>query len=289
MRRIKIVHLTTYRFGATVQLGPHHLLLRPREGHDLRIESSLLQITPAHQLRWHRDVQGNSVTVVHFNEPADTLHISSEVVVQHFDENPFDFLLDESAVNHPFPYAAGEWSDLVPYQTACFPEDRSAVSGWASHHLRPGGSTRTLALLTEINRTIAGSFAYTRRDEPGVQSPGETLRLGRGSCRDFATLFMEACRSLGLAARFASGYLHRPNASPLESGSTHAWSEVYLPGAGWKGFDSTSGEMTGADHIAAAVSRHPAAVPPVSGSFVGPSGVWQSLLVGVQVSRVLGT
>lgn len=129
------------------------------------------------------------------------------------------------------------------------------------------------------------TLAYQVREAEGVQSPATTLASGSGSCRDFAALFIEACRYLGLAARFVSGYLHMPDD---ESGnaSTHAWAEVYLPGPGWKGFDPTSGVVTGNQHIPVAVARHPEAVPPVSGSFIGPLGQAPSLKVAVRVAAL---
>ncbi len=285
MRRLSIEHLTTYEFGTPVQLGPHKLLIRPREGHDLRIESWSIRVQPTHRIRWHRDICGNSVGVVHFTEASDTLEVASEFRVQHFDETPLDFLMASSAVDYPFQYDPGERGELVSYQMPCFPADWSYMSDWVSQFWKPGWKTQTYTLLDRINRFIPANLSYARRDDPGVQSPRETVSLGRGSCRDFATLFLEACRALGLASRFASGYVYEPGATGLDAGSTHAWAEVYLPGAGWKGFDSTSGEMTGAHHIVVAVSRHPADVPPVSGSFVGPSGLRPRLLVGVRVKE----
>jgi transglutaminase-like putative cysteine protease len=140
-------------------------------------------------------------------------------------------------------------------------------------------------LLYRINREIVKNFSYQKRDEPGVQRPAETLKQRSGSCRDFATLFIESCRYFGLAARFVSGYLHCP-ATIQGHGSTHAWAEVYLPGAGWKGFDSTSGIVVGHDHIAIAVTRHPADAPPVSGSFSGSISGSPTLSVGVVVSEL---
>ena len=140
----------------------------------------------------------------------------------------------------------------------------------------------TYLLLEWINKAIATGFTYQQREEPGVQTPATTLTSCTGSCRDFATLFIEACRLLGLAARFVSGYLYSPTL-PLGQGATHAWSEVYLPGAGWKGFDSTSGQVVGNNYIAVAVSRHPESVPPVSGSFqaVNPQSPVMSVVVEV--------
>lgn len=284
MRRLKIEHLTTYEFPTPVQLGPHKLLIRPREGHDIRIESSSLVITPAHRLRWHRDLCGNSVGIVHFTESAAILRVASEFRIQHFDEYPLDFIVDPTAVDFPFQYDPGERGELIPYQAACFPQNRGLMSDWVAQFWKPGASIQTFTLLDQMNRHISKHFGYARRDEAGVQSPQETMMAGRGSCRDLATFFLEACRSLGLASRFASGYVHTPGDAGLEPASTHAWAEVYLPGAGWKGFDSSSGEMTGANHITAAVSRHPADVPPVSGTFFGPTGQGPKLYVGVRVT-----
>jgi transglutaminase-like putative cysteine protease len=121
------------------------------------------------------------------------------------------------------------------------------------------------------------------REEAGVQSPAQTLSKRSGSCRDYATLLIEACRCLGLASRFVSGYLHAP-ATEAGNATTHAWVEVYLPGTGWKGFDPTAGEVTGNRHIAVAVARDPGAVPPVSGSFFGSGLATPAMLVNVQVN-----
>jgi transglutaminase-like putative cysteine protease len=145
----------------------------------------------------------------------------------------------------------------------------------------------TFVLLDQMNRRIAGQFFYQMREEPGVQAPACTLARNSGSCRDFAAFFMEACRFLGLASRFVSGYLFTSDFD-TNNGSTHAWAEVYLPGAGWKGFDPTSGEVVGNRHIATAVARHPEAVPPVAGSFIGPGGFNPMPNVAVRVSTLGG-
>jgi len=134
-------------------------------------------------------------------------------------------------------------------------------------------------LCVHIHQTLS----YQRREEAGVQSAADTLSHGSGSCRDFANLFMEAARCLGFASRFVSGYLYAPP-SMINFGATHAWAEVYLPGAGWKGFDPTIGEIVGSNHIAVAVARLPESVPPVAGSFIGLPGA--SLDVGVWVSEL---
>ena len=284
MRRLDISHITEYRFAAPVSLLPHRLLLRPRENHNVRIESSLLEISPAHTLQWKRDVLDNSVAVASFFEPADRLRIASHVVIQHDEDNPFDFLVDDYAVIHPFDYALEDQADLAAFRQAVYPADRVAVERWLGR-LGLQRPMQTFALLDQINREIAGRFSYELREEPGVQPPAQTLARNSGSCRDFAALFLEACRHLGLASRFVSGYLFTWDAD-TDNASTHAWAEVYLPGAGWKGFDPTGGEVTGNRHIAVAVARHPEAVPPVAGSYIGPPGQHPSLMVAVSVSAL---
>jgi transglutaminase-like putative cysteine protease len=284
MRRLKISHVTEYLFSGPVSLLPHRLLLRPRESHNVRIESAILEIFPGHTLQWKRDVLDNSVAVVGFPEPSDRLRISSDVVIQHYEENPFDFLVDDYAVSYPFGYSIEEQADLAPFREAVYPADREAVQVWlgALGLQRP---IETFTLLDRVNREIASRFLYQRREEPGVQPPAQTLAHNSGSCRDFAALFMEACRHLGLASRFVSGYLYTPDIA-ASNASTHAWAEIYLPGPGWKGFDPTSGEVTGNRHIAAAVARHPEAVPPVAGSYIGPAGQRPLLSVAVRVSAL---
>jgi transglutaminase-like putative cysteine protease len=281
MRRLNISHVTEYRFFEPVSLLQHRLLLRPRENHNVHIESSTLEVFPAHTLQWKRDVLDNSVAVVTFLEPSDRLRIASGVVIQHYEENPFDFLVDDYAVIHPFDYAVEDRAELAPFQQAVYPLDRDAVQRWLDGLSLPR-PIETFALLNRVNREIAAAFSYQIREEPGVQPPAQTLTHSSGSCRDFAALFIEACRQLGLASRFVSGYLHTSDIDPGNA-STHAWAEVYLPGAGWKGFDPTSGEVTGNRHIATAVARHPEAVPPVAGSYVGSAGQRPLLIVDVRV------
>jgi transglutaminase-like putative cysteine protease len=282
MRRINISHVTEYRFSTPVSLLPHRLLLRPRENHNVRIESSHLEIVPAPTLQWKRDVLDNSVAMASFAEPSERLRVASSVFIQHDEDNPFDFLIDDYAVMYPFDYASEDRVLLAPFQQAVYPADRHVIQRWMDG-LGLWRPMETFTLLDQLNRTIAGRFAYRMREEPGVQSPARTLEINSGSCRDFAALFMEACRHLGLASRFVSGYLYA-QASDAGDGSTHAWAEVYLPGAGWKGFDPTSGEVTGNRHIAVAVASHPEAVPPVAGSYLGPPDQHPSLKVVVQVT-----
>ncbi|MCB1800085.1 MAG: transglutaminase family protein [Gammaproteobacteria bacterium] len=286
MQRIKIDHTTTYTYASAVELGEHSLHLRPREGHDIRIESSSLQIRPAFEIRWRRDVYGNSVAQVWFSEPADRLEIASSVTVEQYEPAVVERLpLTEAAENYPFNYPAMEQIDLVPYQTAAFADRSEGLGDWVAASYREGDSIGTLELLTALNRRIADEVRYIVRHDPGVQAPGVTLARGKGSCRDMATLFIEACRHCGLASRFVSGYLVS-SAAVEDLATTHAWAEIYLPGAGWRGFDSTSGQLVGADHIAVAVHRHPEAIPPVSGTFFGPIEPKPKMTVKVEVRHL---
>ena len=284
MQQLKVSHLTEYTFADYVTLEPHQLLLRPREGHDIRILTSRLDISPAHIIRWHRDVYNNSVATVEFQEAASRLSIYSEVMLEHYDDSPLDFLVADYAVNYPFEYMAQDKADLMPYQQPNYPENQGFLKDWLQQSGLTQGPVETYVLLDRLNKWIAGNLAYKMREEPGVQSPGETLNSGSGSCRDYAALYMELCRQLGLACRFVSGYLHTPD-TEIGHGHTHAWAEVYLPGPGWKGFDPTSGVLAARQHIPVAVARHPEWIPPVSGSFIGNTQT-PMLTVKVQVTPV---
>lgn len=283
MRRFKILHRTYYNFSGIVQLEPHVLRLRPKEGHELLIESSSLDITPTASLRWHRDVEDNSVAIATFDTPTQQLVIESEVIIQQFNESPLDFLVDVYATDYPFAYCPEDRIVLTPYLQATRLPARDPLVKWVATLWQTGEAIQTYALLERLCVHINQSLSYQVREEPGVQTPADTLSKGTGSCRDFANLFMEAARHLGLAARFVSGYLHAEPSS-ANYGSTHAWSEVFLPGAGWKGFDPTIGKIVGTDHTAVAVARLPESIPPIAGSFVGPSGA--SLDVGVWVTAL---
>jgi transglutaminase-like putative cysteine protease len=282
MQILRIEHVTEYRFGRAVTLLPHRLLLRPRESHSLRIVSSELAIHPAHEVRWSRDVLDNSIALVAFQELADHLRIGSTVVVEHYDDAPLDFLVESRALTYPFAYSPDEAVLLAPFRVAAAPGDHGAVEHWLRELGLLGSSMETYVLLARLNAAIHQRFRCQVREEAGVWSPAQTLANETGACRDLAALFVDACRCLGLASRFVSGYQHAP-ISESGHGSTHAWGEVYLPGAGWKGFDPSSGELTGNRHIAVAVAKHPEEVPPVAGSFKAVGGAHPSMHVFVSV------
>ncbi|PWV65604.1 transglutaminase family protein [Plasticicumulans acidivorans] len=285
MQRLQIIHRTEYRFPVAVRLGPHRLMLRPREGREIHIEAARLDIEPQPLLRWCRDANDNAVAIATFNEASSQLTVSSEVLITHFDDAPLDFLVEDYAVQHPFIYPAEERPDLDALCAPVFADEQPQVREWLRGLGLGLAPMETYVLLDRLNRAIRDSFEYGVREEPGVQSPATTLALGAGSCRDYATLFIESCRALGLASRFVSGYLHTAETERGHA-STHAWAEVYLPGPGWKGFDQTGGSVVGSDHIAVAVARHPQAVPPIAGSFFGPAETVPQMLVDVRVAAL---
>ncbi|MBU1216956.1 transglutaminase family protein [bacterium] len=282
MQRYKIIHRTYYNYTNAVMLGAHSLRLRPREDHELRIESFTLRCSPEATLLWHRDVEGNSVAIATFSTQTQQLFIESEVILQQYNEAPLDFMVADYALNYPFVYQADDRFLLSPYMLLPEEETRTLLNAWIFNFYKSNEAIQTYTLLQKITSAIYTTLAYKVREEPGVQSAKETLALGSGSCRDFALLFMEAAKCLGFASRFVSGYLYAPLMS-AQVGSTHAWAEVYLPGAGWRGFDPTIGDIVGKDHIPVAVAMNPESVPPISGSFAGNAestldvGVWVTL------------
>ncbi len=282
MQRYHIIHRTYYNYSSNVTLGNHHLLLRPRENHELRIESFVLKTSPKAQIWWHRDIEDNSVAIANFTEPTQQLFIESQVVIQQYNEFPLDFVVANYAINYPFTYLAEDNFLLSPYMVLPKKETQTLLNNWIFNVWKSDEKIQTYTLLQRLANHIYRTLSYTVREESGVQTAQETLNLGSGSCRDFALLFMEAVKCLGLASRFVSGYLYAPLMSS-QVGSTHAWAEVYLPGGGWKGFDPTIGDIVGKDHIPVAVSRLAESVPPIAGSFRGVAdstldvGVWVTL------------
>jgi transglutaminase-like putative cysteine protease len=282
MQRYKIIHRTYYNYTSDVALGAHQLLLRPREDHNLRIESFVLKTTPSATLYWHRDVENNSVAIASFDASTSQLMVESEVIIQQYNEAPLDFIMADHAITYPFAYVENDEVMLLPYRMLPEQESIDLLNTWIYNFYQTGESIQTYALLKRMCEYIYQTMTYQAREEPGVQSIKETLLRKTGSCRDFASLFMEGVKCLGMASRFVSGYLYAPLMSDMV-GSTHAWAEVYLPGAGWTGFDPTIGKIVGGDHIAVAVARLPESVPPIAGSFTGSAK--STLDVGVWVSQ----
>jgi transglutaminase-like putative cysteine protease len=280
MKRIRITHRTEYTYHSPVEFGPHRALVRPREGHDVHIESSRLEIEPAAGVRWYRDVYGNSIAIITFTEPAAKLSLLSEVDVDLYEDIPIDWVIDPIAQSYPFQYDANEQVELVPYRLPSYPHDGPAVQEWLRDVYSPGQPVQTSDLLNSLNTRIYESFRYLRREEAGVQLPCQTLALGAGSCRDYAVFMMEAARHLGFAARFVTGYIQLDAG---QHGATHAWTEIYIPGAGWRGFDPTNNKPVGSEHVSVAVAREHEKASPLSGSWQGAPDAFAGMEVSVQV------
>jgi len=280
MKRIRITHKTEYHYHTSVTFGPHQALLRPREGHDVHIESSLLTIEPKADVRWLRDIYGNSIAILTFSESSRKLSLFSEVKVDHYDDNPLDCVVAPSARSYPFQYAPTEQVELIPYRLPSYPYDGPGLQSWLSDLAGPGKVIDTFELLIKLNTRIYESFKYFRREEAGVQLPCQTIALGIGSCRDYAVLMMEAARHLGFGARFVTGYIMMGEG---QHGATHAWTEIYIPGAGWRGFDPTNNKLAGFEHVSVAVAREHEKACPLSGTWEGPPDAFDRMEVSVQV------
>jgi transglutaminase-like putative cysteine protease len=283
MKQIRIVHQTEYHYYVPVKLGPHGAMLRPREGHDVHIQSARLEIEPQHQVLWLRDIYGNSIAVITFLEPTTKLRLLSELTVALYDDHPIECLLEPSASSYPFQYSAEEQIEIVPYRIPSYPHDGVAVQKWLSDLYQPGRLIGTWELLAKLNTRIFESFQYRYRPEYGVQLPCTTLALGSGSCRDYAVFMMEAARHWGFAARFVTGYIQMAEG---QHGATHAWTEIYLPGAGWHGYDPTNNKLVGAEHVSVGVAREQDKASPLSGMWEGPADAFQRMDVSVQVVSI---
>ena len=281
----RIEHNTIYTYRQPVRFGQHRLVLCSREGHDLRGQRMEIEITPSHQLQWAHDIYNNSVAIVNFLEPAARLEIQSTVIVE--PSLPDVQKTGEHSVLTPLPlkYDSLEGPVVNVYQSASSPEDQGAVRTWVSGLPNVSSSMNAEATLESLCSTICRSVKYQRRYAKGVQSPAETIQMSSGSCRDMATLMMDAARGLGMAARFASGYLDCP-ASEAGRAAMHAWTEVYLPIIGWRGYDPTLGEIVSRKHILVGVSHHPRGVMPISGLFTGLTGDYIDMTAQVKITRI---
>jgi transglutaminase-like putative cysteine protease len=286
MSLLTVRHVTIYRYSRPVGLGQHRMMFRPRESHDLKLLSTSLSIMPnPARLRWLHDVFDNSIAIAEFDGFTSELRFESIVTLQHFETALPVYPLEEYANTYPFRYSDEDLPNLARALAPHYPGDN--VRQWAGQFLDPWGTTGTMNLLVSMTLGIKEQFRYVRRSEKGVQSPDETLESRRGSCRDFAVLMMEATRSLGLAARFVSGYIFVPgnDAKITGGGATHAWMQTYLPGAGWIDFDPTNSIMGNRNLIRVAVAWSPDQVLPLWGTFEGPANTFLGMDVTVSVTE----
>jgi transglutaminase-like putative cysteine protease len=290
MARIDIVHTTEYRYRNPVGLLRHRMMVRPRDSHDLRLHDATLTVDPAPSAtRWAHDVFGNSICYLEWPKELRTEHlrIVSTLDLTHYPDCPVlpAATLDPAVERFPFSYATQEVPDLARLTERQLPDPDRAVDDWARHFVSGRRQIRTLELLEAMTHAIKAEFRYGARPEEGTQTPAMTLALGSGTCRDFAVLMMEALRSLGLAARFVTGYLYDDSfTSNQGGGSTHAWCSVYLPGAGWVEYDPTNGLIAGTNLVRVGVTRTAEQALPIAGGYVGNADDTLGLHVDVTVT-----
>lgn len=310
-----IVHTTVYRYRKPVGFGEHRVMFRPRESHDLRVLATDLQVAPKSSVRLIQDPHSNSVALVQPLSKAEELRIVCSFTIEHAHTYNLELPLSPSAELFPFAYSVEERFDLEHYMRPHYDDPKGVLSAWARQFIRTDGPTHTRALMVAMNQHIREHFVYEMRDEQGTLPPLQTLELGRGTCRDFALLMMEALRRLGVATRFVSGYLYDPamdkppvaGAAPagttsastppatgaptpapqpvLGAGYTHAWLQAYLPGAGWVPFDPTNNLMGGTELIRVGVARDPSLAAPISGIWYGERDDYVGMTVQVTVRR----
>lgn len=288
MPEIRITHKTAYKYKSPVLLGPHRMMLRPRETRELRILSFQLSVSPKATITWSHDVAGNSVATAGFSAQSDHLVMTSQLTLALRAPHWPVFAIAPAAQTYPFPYSAEDWTDLGALAVPQYADTGQQLAAWVERFVmqRP---TDTLALLKDVSTGVSEQIAYQSRDEMGTQGPLETLTLGQGSCRDFAVLFAEAVRTLGFGARIVSGYLFDPSRTLVGSagtGSTHAWVEVFVPGAGWIAFDPTNRVVGAANLIPVAVARHIMQVAPVTGSFQTVGAAMAQMDVAITVEAL---
>jgi transglutaminase-like putative cysteine protease len=287
MPLLTINHKTEYRYSHPVAFGEHRIMLRPRDGHDLRMLAGKLEISPEPMsLRYIHDVFGNSVAIATFDERARKLTFTSTATIEHMPSDEFALTADDEAYFYPFKYNSDELPDLQEFIRPQYGDPDGELSYWAREFLDPEGPTPTFNILSGMTHGIREQFKYRKRYEHGTQHPLDTLQTRSGTCRDFALFMIEACRRLGIAARFVSGYLfiHGDRQHGyVGGGSTHAWVQVYLPAAGWIEFDPTNGIVGSRDLIRVAVARDPRQAIPLHGTYLGSADAFLGMDVSINV------
>ena len=287
---LNVRHVTTYRYARPVEFGEHRMMMRPRDGYDQRLVSSELAIDPRPaRMRWLYDPFDNCVALASFSGASKQLSVENRFTVERTPDDSPGGEIDPRAREYPFSYLPEELPDISRSIERLYSDPGGELDRWVRQFLSTKGNTQTSHLLMTMTYAIKESFSYERREESGVHPPRLTLDLRRGSCRDFAVLMMEAARALGIAARFVSGYVYVPRDEDEDvrrgAGATHAWCQVYLPGAGWVEFDPTNGLIGGKDLIRVAVARDPAQAAPLTGTYFGSLEDELGMEVSVEVTQ----
>jgi transglutaminase-like putative cysteine protease len=288
--RIRIRHETTYTYGAPVMLQPQRIRLRPREGPGLTLIRHELRLSPPVRPRWSLDADGNSVATCWFARTTRTFEVTVEAEVSTALADPYDFLLEPAAIALPVRLTPRELRVLAPALERSVPVGRADAVAALGAEVGASAGTSTIAFVAAACRAVSERLTWLRRTRGRARAARITLSSGRGACRDSAVLLCDVLRSAGLPARFVSGYAAVPAGSPASSSfggdDLHAWTEVYLPGAGWRGFDPTRGLAVDERYVPLAASAEPDGAAPISGGFIGPRG--SKMKARVEVAEVAG-
>jgi YD repeat-containing protein len=271
MPRLIIRHETLYTYERPVSFAPHRLLLRPRDSHAIRVVDAVLTVSPPGETRWIYDALGNSVCCFTPQGESRALSIASDLTIERYPA-PLTLQIEDPQTVTPIVYTPTDRAVLAPFVEPVTEDSEGHLLKWLRAQV---GSPHEPALefLLRLNCAIHDQFEYQARDVGGAQEPSHTVKLGAGTCRDFAWLMVEALRRLGYAARFVTGYLYSPaHAEMRGAGATHAWCEVFLPDLGWTELDPTNGIAESADLIPVAVARTPAEAAPIAGAIYGDGG-----------------
>lgn len=284
---VNLTHITTYNYSQPASFGEHRLMLRPRESFDQNLIAADLIIDPEpREIRWLHDVFGNSVAIATFHKRAKQLRIESRARVLHKPSELQDVHIEDYARDYPFTYASEEMPDLLRSIERQHHDPHRRIDDWARRFAAHKGDQGTLGMLTDMTAAIRREFTYVPRQQKGTQTPIETLDRGKGTCRDYAMLMIEAVRALGLAARFVSGYVYNPTGrrrATVGGGNTHAWVRVYLPGSGWVEFDPTNDIVGTNGLIRVAIARDIYQAVPISGTWAGFPGSFKGMDVSVDI------
>lgn len=276
MTRLTIHHETRYTYDRPIGFGPQRLLIRPRDGHALRVVDARLTVSPGGRTRWTYDALGNSVCWLFPEGQSDALTIISDLVIERFPAPLYDvFQVDDPGTAMPIVYDPASRAVLAPFIEPATADEGGDLLRWLQGWVAQPGEL-ALNHLLRLNNAINQGFSYGVRLDGAAMLPDELIRQGSGSCRDFAWLMVESLRRLGYAARFVTGYLYSPNNSGIRgAGATHAWCQAFLPDLGWMDFDPTNALAESADLIPVAVSRTPDEAAPVSGTILDPNAFSQ--------------
>lgn len=289
MTILRVQHVTSFDYASEVRFCDHRLMVRPRDGHDQRLLSVDLQVSPVpREIRWVQDVFGNVIAVTSFAEPADQLRFEASILLENTPLMVPRCEVERRAQVWPFEYAPEQLPDLRSWMTPEYPAVE--VTAFAQKFTRAGLETETGHVLMTMARGIRESFKLVPPAGLVTQRPEQTLALKQGTSRDFALLMIEACRALGFAARFVSGYAHSSALGELAggTGATHAWVQVFLPEAGWVEFDPTLGAVGGVDLVRVAIGRDAWQAQPISGNYVGDRATFLGMQERVDIVTDVG-